>query len=65
MGTSAIIALVLQALNAVLAEISAVRGQSGVADDVIAAQTQALLTTNDQLYAALKGLLAAPVTPKP
>ena len=63
MGTEAIVALILQAINAVLAEITAIRGQSGITDDQLATQTQALLATNDQLYAALKSALALPHVP--
>ena len=65
MGTTAIVGLILQVINAVLAEVAAIRGQSGVTDDQLAAQTQTLLNANDQLYAALKGVLSLPVTPKP
>lgn len=64
MGTAAIVNLILQAMQAVLAEIAAIRGQAGITDDQLATQTQALLVTNDQLYTALKALLAAPA-PKP
>lgn len=63
MGTAAIVNLILQALNAVLAEIAAIRGQSGVSTDTIATQTQALLDANDHLYATLKALLALPPAP--
>ena len=63
MGTAAIVALVLQAMQAVLAEIAAIRGQAGVTDDQLAAQTEPLFTANDQLYAALKALIAVPVKP--
>lgn len=60
MGTAAIVNLILQAINAVLAEIAAIRSQGGQTDDALATQTQALLATNDQLYAALKAALALP-----
>lgn len=61
MGTAAIVTLVLQAMQAVLAEIAAIRGQSGISDDQLAAQTMPLFAANDQLYAALKALIAIPV----
>ena len=65
MGTAAIVNLILQATQAVLAEIGAIRGQAGITDDQLATQTQALLATNDQLYSALKALLATPALAKP
>ena len=61
MGTTAIVGLILQVINAVLSEIAAIRGQGGLTDDQLAAQTQTLLAANDQLYAALKGVLTLPV----
>lgn len=59
---TAIVNLILQAINAVLAEIAAIRGQSGLTDAQLDAQTQQLLAANDALYAALK---AALITPTP
>lgn len=64
MGTAVIVNLILQAMQAVLAEIAAIRGQAGITDEQLATQTQALLATNDQLYTAFKALLAAPSIPK-
>ena len=60
MGTTVIVNLVLQAISAVIAEISAIRGQSGQTDAALDAQTLQLLAANDALYAALKATLAVP-----
>lgn len=62
MGTSAIVALILQVIDAVMAEINAIRSQSGQTDAQLSANLDKLLQANDALYAALKAALQ--VTPK-
>jgi hypothetical protein len=63
MGTAGIVNLILQAIQAVIGEIAAIRGQGGMTDDQIAANTQTLLAANDSLYAALKSTLSIPTKP--
>lgn len=65
MNTTIIVNLILQAIQAVIAEIAAIRGQSGQTDAQIDAQTTQLLAANDALYTALKAALAAPKTSTP
>ena len=59
--------LALASLQAVLQLIAQIKGQSGLTDDAILAQAQAITAGNDQAYAALKAALApaAPVNPLP
>lgn len=61
MGTNAIVALILQATQAVMAEIAAIRGQSGQTDAQLDAQAKNLIATNDALFTALKASLG--ITP--
>ena len=63
MGTTELVNLILAGINAIVQVIASIKGQSGQTDDAIAAQTLALLTANDALYASLKAVLAQPTTP--
>lgn len=60
MNTTVIVNLILQAIQAVVAEIATIRSQAGSSDATLDAQTQQLLAANDALYAALKASLALP-----
>lgn len=62
MDPTAIVNLVLIALNAVLNLISEIKGQTGLTDDQILAQAEQLTGANDQLYATLKAALTSPTT---
>ena len=63
MGTSVIVNLILQAIQAVMAEIAAIRSQSGQTDAQLDTQAKQLIATNDALFTALKASLGiAPPT---
>ena len=57
MNTAVIVQLILQAIDAVMAEIAQIRGQSGQTDAQLDAALTQLLATNDALYKALKAAL--------
>ena len=63
MDPTAIVNLALLALQAVLNMISEIKGQSGLSDDQIMAQAQALAGANDTLYQTL--MAALKTTPPP
>lgn len=57
MDPNALVQLALLALNAILNVIGNIKAQSGMADDAILAQAQALVGANENLYAALEASL--------
>jgi hypothetical protein len=56
---NAIIALALQALNAVLATISEIKSQGGLTDDQIEAQVQTITSGNTTAYNAMMAALSS------
>lgn len=65
MGTSVIVNLILEAIQAVMTEIAAIRSQSGQTDAQLDAQAKQLLATNDALFAALKASIGVAPPPPP